>query len=246
VTSVTTTLPSLGLLSPVSTLSPRAGSEPSDDGSSVFSPLTPSLAALDSRSVALTEPETHGCMWDDCNQIFSTCDALTAHIASAHVGSGKAQYECVWRGCPRVGGQPFASKQKILRHIQSHTGHRPFQCTVCKQHFSEAATLQQHMRRHTREKPYQCDYPGCGKAFAITGALTIHKRIHNGEKPFKCTYCERAFSESSNLSKHLRTHTGARPYACLEPGCEKRFARPDQVSRHMNVHRKIIKEETAV
>ena len=118
VTSVTTTLPSIGLLSPVSALSPRAGSEPSDDGSSVLSPLTPSLAALESRSVALTEPETHGCMWEDCNNIFSTCDALTAHIASAHVGSGKAQYECIWRGCPRVGGQPFASKQKILRHIQ--------------------------------------------------------------------------------------------------------------------------------
>ncbi|KAJ2968835.1 hypothetical protein NUW54_g13104 [Trametes sanguinea] len=85
----------------------------------------------------------------------------------------------------------------------SHTGHRPFQCSVCHQHFSEAATLAQHMRRHTQEKPYVCDFPGCGKAFAIAGALTIHKRIHNGSKPFKCTYCDRAFSESSNLSKHL-------------------------------------------
>jgi hypothetical protein len=32
-----------------------------------------------------------------------------------------------------------------------HTGHKPFQCKLCKQHFSEAATLQQHMRRHTQE-----------------------------------------------------------------------------------------------
>jgi hypothetical protein len=93
--------------------------------------------------------------------------------------------------------------------LQSHTGHRPFQCKVCKQNFSEAATLQQHMRRHTLEsrwwlytlllllsdaymtEPYLCDFPGCGKAFAITGALTIHKRTHNGQKPFKCTYCDR-------------------------------------------------------
>lgn len=36
-----------------------------------------------------------------------------------------------------------------------------------------------------------CDFPGCGKAFAITGALTIHKRTHNGDKPFKCKYCDR-------------------------------------------------------
>lgn len=105
-------------------------------------------------------------------------------------------------------------------------------------------------------EPYVCDFPGCTKAFAITGALTIHKRTHSGKKPFKCTYCERqvlavspfhfamskkvdsSFSESSNLSKHIRTHTGDRPYACSHLGCEKRFARPDQVARHMNVHNK--------
>lgn len=103
------------------------------------------------------------------------------------------------------------------------------------------------MRRHTQEskcfearslhpdsdyrglapEPYVCDFPGCGKAFAITGALTIHKRTHNGHKPFKCSYCERcvagcastqcsrmliarqcsrAFAESSNLSKHVRIY----------------------------------------
>lgn len=36
----------------------------------------------------------------------------------------------------------------------------------------------------------------------------------------------------------LRTHTGARPYACVVPGCEKTFARPDQLSRHTRVHEK--------
>ncbi|KAI9064104.1 hypothetical protein FKP32DRAFT_1569942 [Trametes sanguinea] len=183
-------------------------------------------------------PSAHVCKWADCGKTFSSCDALTEHIASTHIGSGRAHYDCFWEGCTRNGESGFASKQKISRHMQSHTGHRPFQCSVCHQHFSEAATLAQHMRRHTQEKPYVCDFPGCGKAFAIAGALTIHKRIHNGSKPFKCTYCDRAFSESSNLSKHLRTHTGARPYPCTEPGCSKSFARPDQLARHMNVHKK--------
>jgi uncharacterized Zn-finger protein len=38
--------------------------------------------------------------------------------------------------------------------MQSHTGHRPFQCKTCGLHFSETATLQQHMRRHTQESMY--------------------------------------------------------------------------------------------
>ncbi|KAH9888844.1 hypothetical protein C8Q73DRAFT_654664 [Cubamyces lactineus] len=190
-------------------------------------------------------PSAHVCKWKDCGQSFSSCDALTEHIASAHIGSGRAHYDCFWEGCTRNGESGFASKQKISRHMQSHTGHRPFQCTICNQNFSEAATLAQHMRRHTQEKPYVCDFPGCNKAFAIAGALTIHKRIHNGSKPFKCTYCDRAFSESSNLSKHLRTHTGARPYPCTEPGCNKSFARPDQLARHMNVHKRKAAESAA-
>ncbi|KAG1746666.1 uncharacterized protein EDB91DRAFT_1049090 [Suillus paluster] len=209
------------------------------NGSSADTPSDPSPRDKSySPDSSSTDYAAKPCKWIGCTQTFSSPDDLTAHILSAHIGGGKAHYECCWEGCPRNGNQGFSSKQKVARHMQSHTGHRPFKCKVCGLHFSETATLQQHMRRHTQEKPYVCDFPGCGKAFAITGALTIHKRTHNGVKPFKCKYCEKAFTESSNLSKHLRTHTGARPYPCPEDGCGKSFARPDQLARHMSVHRK--------
>ncbi|KAG7093607.1 hypothetical protein E1B28_007272 [Marasmius oreades] len=225
---------------------------PSCSPSSPASPPAPSSHILTSSSLSsptdeLGTTDGYTCRWDSCQQTFDTCTALTEHLTKVHVGSGKQRYECLWEGCTRNyrnrnggGGKEggFTSKQKICRHLQSHTGHRPYQCAVCQQNFSEVATLQQHMRRHTREKPYVCDYPGCGKAFAIAGALTIHKRTHNGQKPFKCTFCGRAFAESSNLSKHLRTHTGVRPYVCPEPGCGKSFARPDQLTRHSGVHQK--------
>ncbi|KAG8764098.1 zinc-finger protein [Ceratobasidium sp. 423] len=215
-------------------LSPPSRTSPSPS----FSALSNSQKGKEKASPAL-DGQTHTCRWTGCSESFPTCAALTDHLSSVHVGRGKASYDCHWADCNRHGEKNgFSSKQKVLRHLQSHTGHRPFRCDVCGLDFSEAATLQQHMRRHTQEKPYVCDHPGCGKAFAITGALTIHKRTHNGDKPFKCKYCDRAFSESSNLSKHLRTHTGQRPYACTEPGCGKRFSRPDQVTRHMHVHRK--------
>ncbi|KAH9066869.1 hypothetical protein EDB87DRAFT_1721045 [Lactarius vividus] len=193
-----------------------------------------SLPADKTPSPTLDGPER--CCWDGCGLSFASVDDLMNHLTVDHVGSGKNHYECFWSGCKRSGEKGFSSKQKVCRHLQMHTGHKPFQCKLCKQHFSEAATLQQHMRRHTQEKPYLCDVPGCGKAFAIAGALTIHRRTHMGLKPFKCKYCERAFSESSNLSKHMRTHTGVRPYVCEEPGCGKAFARPDQFTRHQGVH----------
>ncbi|KAJ3558577.1 hypothetical protein NM688_g839 [Phlebia brevispora] len=222
----------VNLVQPHHSISTSSESDTVSKPSPASGPLTPAPEH------DCSEPHAHVCHWTGCGQSFASCDALTAHITSMHVGGGKAHYDCYWDDCPRHGDSGFASKQKICRHLQSHTGHRPFQCKICQQNFSEAATLAQHMRRHTQEKPYVCDFPGCGKSFAITGALTIHKRTHNGHKPFKCTYCERAFAESSNLSKHLRTHTGARPYPCIEPGCTKSFARPDQLARHMIVHRK--------
>lgn len=189
-------------------------------------------------SSASESSPSHRCRWHECTASFSTCEELTVHLSKVHVGSGRPIYECLWKGCSRNGEAGFGSRQKINRHLQSHTGHRPFQCNICHQNFSEAATLQQHMRRHTREKPYVCDHPDCGKAFAIAGALTIHKRTHNGQRPFKCPHCDRTFAESSNLSKHLRTHTGVKPYTCREVGCSKSFARPDQLSRHLLTHKR--------
>lgn len=97
---------------------------------------------------------THICHWKSCGLSFDTCAALTEHLNASHVGGGRSRYDCHWGDCARSGAAGFASKQKIMRHLQAHTGHRPFTCSECGLHFSEAATLQQHMRRHTQESEW--------------------------------------------------------------------------------------------
>ncbi|KAK0566243.1 zinc-finger protein [Tilletia horrida] len=180
----------------------------------------------------------HVCRWKGCNAQFPNSAELTTHLTEKHVGSGKSEYVCQWEGCER-NGRVFAQRQKLCRHLQSHTGDRPHECHICHKRFTEGTTLTQHIRAaHTTDRPYKCDFPGCNKAFSVAGSLTIHKRTHSGEKPFKCPFagCDKAFAESSNLSKHIRVHTGARPFVCSE--CGSGFARPDGLERHRKVHRR--------
>ncbi|CAG8482354.1 3917_t:CDS:2 [Ambispora leptoticha] len=181
----------------------------------------------------------HCCKWDGCSLRFETFDELTAHVSESHIGSGRSQYVCQWESCSR-NGRPFNQRQKVMRHIQTHTGDKPYQCTVCKKRFSEPNIMTQHMRTHTGERPYKCPIPGCDREFSISGALTIHLRVHTGEKPFKCKHegCNKRFAESSNLTKHMRVHTGERPFKCPIETCNKKFSRPDQVTRHMKTHNK--------
>ncbi|KAG0253738.1 zinc-finger protein [Mortierella polycephala] len=181
--------------------------------------------------------EQHWCRWKGCNKSFPNFDSLTSHLSEDHIGMGKSEYVCEWEGCERK-GRGFGQRQKAMRHIQTHTGDKPYQCQICRKRFTEANIMAQHMRTHTGEKPFKCPEPGCGREFSVSGALTIHRRVHTGEKPFKCKFegCDKWFAESSNLTKHLRVHTGERPFQCSFPGCGKRFSRPDQATRHKRTH----------
>ncbi|KAF9586332.1 zinc-finger protein [Lunasporangiospora selenospora] len=203
----------------------------------VIHPLTPTFPAPPLYGEPTYQEGYHPCHWRDCKLIFHDFEGLTSHLSEEHIGMGKSEYICEWIGCERR-GRGFAQRQKAMRHIQTHTGDRPFQCPVCQKRFSEANIMQQHMRTHTGEKPFKCTEPGCGREFSISGALTIHRRVHTGEKPFKCKFegCDKWFAESSNLTKHLRVHTGERPFVCPVKGCSKRFSRPDQVTRHKRIH----------
>lgn len=151
----------------------------------------------------------HECQWHGCCEVFPTTQRLMDHVTSVHVGSGKSMYFCQWKGCERAHeGKGFAQRQKVVRHLRTHVGDKPFVCKICSRSFSEASTLAQHVRTHTNEKPFSC--PECGKAFAVQSALTIHMRTHSGEKPFVCPVpgCGMRFTESSNLHKHVKTHDG--------------------------------------
>ena len=122
----------------------------------------------------------------------------------------------------------------------SHTGEKPYICSLCNMGFAETVNLKTHNSTHTGEK--HCI---CIKDFAQTFKLkthnvvheydlNLHLMIHTGGKVHKFCECGKWFVHECNLNLHMMVHTGEKPRKCCERG--KWFVHEYSLKLHMMNH----------
>ncbi|XP_041664000.1 zinc finger protein 497-like [Cheilinus undulatus] len=187
-----------------------------------------------------------------CGQKVLPSQTLTDHL-QVHRDAAKICHVC---------GRTF---QNIVTHMRSHTGVKPYVCSICGKSFPRPGALRRHRRIHSGERPYICEFCGktfmdngalsthirkhsgespahrvscetCGKTLASIHVLAVHQRIHSGEKPFSCRVCGKAFRQVGGLNAHMLTHSGEKPFSCSL--CPKSFSTKGYLQTHLRFHRK--------
>ncbi|EDO41759.1 predicted protein [Nematostella vectensis] len=139
-------------------------------------------------------------------------------------------------------GKQFNKNWRLVEHIRTHTGERPFVCESpgCDKAFYRAFHLKRHQLSHSHDaKKLVCSFPGCGVAFSLKQNLTRHER-RSHDQPFKCDVegCSASFKKKQQLRIHNNTHANKLPFSCESPGCDESFPTTQKLLRHMKKHKK--------
>ncbi len=110
------------------------------------------------------------------------------------------KYKCSFLKCHKF----YNHKNKMIAHLRTHYGIKPFECSYCKKKFNEKGNLKTHIRIHTGERPFHCNF--CSKSFKAFGQLKDHLTSHTGIKPFKCPICLKYYRRKGILKNHMLIH----------------------------------------
>ncbi|KAH9486550.1 pH-response transcription factor [Psilocybe cubensis] len=100
------------------------------------------------------EPQTHRCLWGDCEHAFVDPETLYNHLCNDHIGRKSTNNLCLtcnWKDC----GTTCAKRDHITSHLRVHTPLKPHVCEICKKSFKRPQDLKKHEKIHTEEHHQQ-------------------------------------------------------------------------------------------
>lgn len=99
-------------------------------------------------------PGSVSCQWLECNTVLNARYELSEHVRTCHVEpmTSHEVFVCLWRGC-KVFNKPSLSHSWLSKHVNTHTGDKPFKCMIsgCYLSFSSQEGLARHVPSHFKE-----------------------------------------------------------------------------------------------
>ena len=110
----------------------------------------PAFASVSShRSFALADQDA--LLGDEGSGLYSLFSGGTEGRGVAD----KPLYHCTYdESCPYT----TSYRSDMAKHVRTHTGDKPFGCSLCAFTTGDKSNLNQHMKRHTGEKPFPCQH----------------------------------------------------------------------------------------
>ena len=169
-----------------------------------------------------------------CNFVTWDKRCLQRHTKNKHDPNIILPHQCLT--CKKG----FSSMSELAKHQRTHSGFRPFKCTLCDYQSSDKFGLRKHvLRKHVlsnlEKKRYRCRL--CKINFDAENEFNKHNENHHGfnkrikKLTLRCKYCDYMFTKPQSLRKHEQNqHIERKLYKCRH--CQKKFNTEQEKTEH--------------